>query len=151
LTITRVDELLSELAALSPFSDASIRERFPKHTRRSRIDVIRNLYRAMSPEDASYLTQIILKDLRPLLYPMSDYSVSPLTSFNTRAVTMLTKMDAMRAWDPSGAMLQASRIFSDMDRAAAIFEMPAHQRPEMKPTVGVMVDVRLSCPTSNSY
>ncbi|KAJ2919477.1 hypothetical protein MD484_g929, partial [Candolleomyces efflorescens] len=142
LTITRVDELLSELAALSPFSDASIRDRFPKHTRRNRIEVIRNLYCAMSPEDASYLTQIILKDLRPLLYPLGeDYSVSPLTTFNTRAVTMLTKMDAMRVWDHTGSMLQASRVFSDMDRAAEIFEMPASQRPEMKPTVGVMVDI----------
>jgi DNA ligase 4 len=64
-----------------------------------------------------------------------------LRYFNTKAVTMLTKEDVMRAWDSSGVMLKASRIFSDMDRACEIFELPVAQRPKLLPVMGTMIEV----------
>ncbi|EFI27392.1 hypothetical protein CC1G_14863 [Coprinopsis cinerea okayama7 len=142
LSIAQVDELLDELAALSGFTDISIKQKYPKGQRRTRIQVIRDLYRSMRPEDAGFLTQIILKDLRPLLYPLQETNFTvALRYFNTKAVTMLTKEDAMRVWDSSNTMLNASRVFSDLDRAAAIFETPPEERPKLVPVIGTMIEL----------
>ncbi|KAG2011553.1 DNA ligase I [Coprinopsis cinerea AmutBmut pab1-1] len=142
LSIAQVDELLDELAALSGFTDISIKQKYPKGQRRTRIQVIRDLYRSMRPEDAGFLTQIILKDLRPLLYPLQETNFTvALRYFNTKAVTMLTKEDAMRVWDSSNTMVNASRVFSDLDRAAAIFEAPPEERPKLVPVIGTMIEL----------
>lgn len=86
----------------------------------------------MSPEDASYLTQIILRDLRPLLYPLAETdSTAALTHYNTRAVTKLSKVEVMRAWDPS--ILRAYRVQADFDRAA--------EGLAFEPEFGVVIDV----------
>ncbi|KAJ3498941.1 hypothetical protein NMY22_g19553 [Coprinellus aureogranulatus] len=114
LSILQVDRLLTELASLCAFSDGSIRS---AKSSRTQTDIIRDLYRDMSPEDASYLTQIILRDLRPLLYPLpSMHPTAALIHFNTRAVSKLNKVEVLRAWDFS--MLKAYRVQADFDRAA---------------------------------
>jgi DNA ligase-4 len=92
LSIAEVDNLLEELASHSGYSDISVRAN-ARATRRPKSTIIRALYRSLSPLDASFLTQIILKDLRPLLYPLADthYTVA-LKSFNSVAVTHLSKV-----------------------------------------------------------
>ncbi|KAJ6581305.1 hypothetical protein B0H19DRAFT_1018028 [Mycena capillaripes] len=121
LSIAEVDNLLEELASHSGYSDISVRNQHA--TRRSKPTILRALFRSLSPLDASFLTQIILKDLRPLLYPLPDahYTVA-LKSFNSMAVTQLSKEDAMEAWDPSRQMLKIYRVRSGLDDAAAAFD-----------------------------
>ncbi|KAJ6518607.1 hypothetical protein C8R45DRAFT_948670 [Mycena sanguinolenta] len=121
-SISEVDNLLEELASHSGYSDISVRS---NATCRSKTTILRALYRSLSPLDASFLTQIILKDLRPLLYPLPEaeahYTVA-LKSFNSVSVTELSKEDAMKAWDPTGQMLRNYRVRSGLDDAAAAFD-----------------------------
>ncbi|KAK7031333.1 DNA ligase [Favolaschia claudopus] len=140
LSIADVDNLLEELASFSKFSDISVRNKEPSTNRRSRSIVIRELYRSMSPLDASFLTQIILKDLRPLLYPVPDphYTVT-LKSFNSRSVTQLSKEDAMHAWDATGQMLKIYRVRSGLDDAAAAFD--AGFTTDLVPQIGTPVEI----------
>lgn len=143
LSIPQVDALLDELASNSGFSHRSIRNAYPKRLRRGRLPLLKALFRPLSPMDASFLTQIILKDLRPVLYPLyvHHYS-SALLDFNTTSVYMLTKEHAMKVWDPTCWMLKAYRVRSTMDEAAASFELPAHQRDANLPQIGTPVQVR---------
>lgn len=151
LSVLQVDALLTELAALSPFSDASIRNRHPKERRRTRIQIFQELYRGMTPEDAGYITQIILKDLEPVLYPLTElHTTGALLNFNTRAVHMLTKADAMYIWDASHAMSNAYRVCADLDYASLVFEMPKHTRPVFEPTVGAILAVSCCSHTASS-
>ncbi|KAJ6457176.1 hypothetical protein C8R47DRAFT_173370 [Mycena vitilis] len=139
LSIAEVDDLLEELASHSGYSDKSVRRTHSRATRRSKSDILRALYRSMSPMDASFLTQIILKDLRPLLYPLPDshYTVA-LKSYNSVAVTQLSKEDAMKAWDPSRQMLKTYRVRSGLDAAAAVFDAGI---TDVLPRIGTPVEI----------
>ncbi|KAJ7245174.1 hypothetical protein B0H12DRAFT_1211485 [Mycena haematopus] len=120
LSIGEVDNLLEELASHSGYSNISVRS---NATRRSRTTILRALYRSLSPLDASFLTQIILKDLRPLLYPLPDtHYTAALKSYNSGSVTQLSKEDALKAWDPTRQMLYNYRVCSRLDDAAAAFD-----------------------------
>lgn len=145
LSISQVDDLLDELASNSGFSHQSIRNVYPNRVRRGRLSLLKALFRPLSPMDASFLTQIILKDLRPVLYPLHVHHYSSaLLDFNTTSVHMLTKEHAMKVWDPSCWMLKAYRVRSTIDEAAASFELPPHQREPNIPRVGIPVQVRVS-------
>ncbi|KAJ7180474.1 hypothetical protein C8R46DRAFT_1069579 [Mycena filopes] len=137
LSIAQVDSLLEELASHSGFSDKSVRGSF---TRRSKSAILRALYRSLSPLDASFLTQIILKDLRPLLYPLTDthYTVA-LKSFNSVAVVQLSKEDAMKVWDPSRQMLNIYRVRARLDVAAAAFD--AGITGNIMPLIGTPIEI----------
>ncbi|KAJ7435078.1 hypothetical protein B0H11DRAFT_685749 [Mycena galericulata] len=143
LTIASVDDLLDELAAHSGFSHVSVRVKHPHATRRSKTTIIRELYRSLAPLDASFLTQIILKDLRPLLYPLTEthYTVA-LKAYNSVAVTHLNKEDAMKAWDPSCRMLAIYRVRSGLDDASAAFE--AGITDTSMPRIGTPVEISKS-------
>ncbi|KAJ7043390.1 hypothetical protein C8F04DRAFT_718106 [Mycena alexandri] len=140
LSIAEVDSLLEELASHSGFSDQSVRASWIHATRRSKSAIVRALYRSMSPLDASFLTQIILKDLRPLLYPLAEthYTVA-LKSFNSVAVVQLSKEDAMKAWDPSRQMLNIYRVRAGLDDAAAAFD--AGITGTVMPLIGTPVEI----------
>lgn len=107
LSLSDVNALMDELAALSPYTHHTIRDRFPKHLRRSRRQVLQSLYRCLSPTDAAVITQILLKDLRPSMYPLPEehlHFTSALKQGRSNDVHALTIEDAFRAWDPSGNM-----------------------------------------------
>ncbi|KAF9556668.1 DNA ligase/mRNA capping enzyme [Agrocybe pediades] len=140
ISIAEIDLLLDELAANSKYTHQSIRDKHPN--KRKRADVIRSLFRQLSPLDAAVLTQIILKDLRPLLYPMSEWHYSTaLTKFNTASVKMLTKEHAINAWDPSKSMLKFYRVRCDINAAAVFVDLPAHQRHNVCPKIGSMIAI----------
>jgi hypothetical protein len=64
------DELLDELASHSGFSQMS-QQPFHKRTEpRAQLDILREMYTELAPHEAAFLTQIILQDLRPVLYPL---------------------------------------------------------------------------------
>lgn len=139
-SIAQVDALLDELASSSGFTHDSIRKAYPK--RRKRLPLLKALFRPLSPIDASFLTQIILKDLRPVLYPLRiPKDSSALLDFDTKSVHMLSKEHAMKVWDPTGWMLNAYRVRSTIDAAAEGFELPPHQREPNIPRIGIPVQV----------
>lgn len=142
LSIAQVDDLLDELASNSGFSDVSIRTKYPRGVRRGRLPLLKTLFRSLSPIDASFITHIILKDLRPVLYPLQEtHYTTTLINYNTTSVRMLTKEHAMRAWDPTCSMLKAYFVRSTIDAAATCFELPPHQRGPNVPRIGVPVEV----------
>lgn len=98
------------------------------------------------------MTHIILKDLRPILYPSPEVNASvALLDFNTNAVKLLTKEHVISSWDPTGYMLNLHRVKADLDEAARAFELPPHIRPTLRPNLGSMIRVRpMTIPKYNS-
>lgn len=137
LTMSEVDSLLMELASSCAYTDANIRSSV--HHARPKRAIIQALYSNLCPISAGFLTQIILRDLRPLLYPLDEthYSAS-LLQYNSMSVTMITKEDAMRAWDPSGRMLKAYRLKASFDAAAEALDKPGI---ELIPQIGYPITI----------
>ena len=100
LSVLEVDALLNEIASRCPWSSHDIRHVFDNQPKRPIRDVLMKLYNDMPPFDAAVLTQILLKDLRPVLYPIAatDTTVS-LTSYNASSIQMLTLADALCDWE----------------------------------------------------
>lgn len=138
LSLADVDNLLDELASLSSFSHVSIRNKFPRHIRRTRKAVLHSLYYTLSPTDACFLTQIILKDLRPVLYPLpTDHFTVALKHYNTASVRMLSLFDAMKAWDPSQIMIRTYRVRAVLEDVAEAFEHGVVPMPQIGSPVEV--------------
>ncbi|KAG8894802.1 hypothetical protein FRC00_008421, partial [Tulasnella sp. 408] len=119
ISLREIDHLLDELAAHSPFSDVGVASSaLPPRPRRQ---IMADLYRTLTPQGAACMTQIILKDLRPLLYPMpSSRTTSNLLHYNANALHELTIHEAMQIWDPR--MLKIYRIRTTVDAAADSFD-----------------------------
>ncbi|KAF7309678.1 DNA-LIGASE-A3 domain-containing protein [Mycena indigotica] len=123
LSMSEVDDLLDELAANSGFTDSALRTKYPPSNRRDRSTIIRLLYRSLPPSEAGWLTQMILKDLRPMLYPLQETHYSrALKTHNSVSVVELACKDAMKVWDPSLHMLHGYRLRSRLEDAARAFE-----------------------------
>jgi len=145
-----VDALLDELASTSAFSDQSLRRLRPA-TFRTRHDILCELYHSMPALDASFLTQIILKDLRPLLFPLAEthYTVA-LTKYNTKSIALLSKEDAMMAWDPTGRMLKTYKVRATLHEAANAFELESNDQqatvtpqPQIRTPIEVQIKTQL--------
>ncbi|KAF9245263.1 DNA ligase/mRNA capping enzyme [Melanogaster broomeanus] len=140
-SLREIDSLLDELASTSSFSDKSFHEAQPSTTKRSKVSILRSLYDALPATDSAYLTQIILKDLRPLLYATPATSTShALLKYNTNSKQILTREQFMKAWDPSGSMIKMYRVRSRLDEAAMGFEAGGTLVPP-RPCWGVPVEV----------
>ncbi|EPQ56356.1 DNA ligase/mRNA capping enzyme, partial [Gloeophyllum trabeum ATCC 11539] len=122
LSVLEFATLLDKLAATSAFSDRSIRSKHDRKHRGTRLEILSSIYRRLDPTAAAFVTQIILKDLRPLLYPLqATHYTAALTEYNSNAITPLSKEDAMRIWDPTGAMLRAYRCTNSFEDASRAF------------------------------
>ncbi|KAF8449063.1 DNA ligase/mRNA capping enzyme [Boletus edulis BED1] len=124
-SLQEVDALLDELASTSLFSNKSFHDgnASMSNTKRSKSAILRSLYDSLPATDAAYLTQIILKDLRPLLYPPPSAMTSHvLLAYNTRSKQVLTREQFMKAWDPSGSMIKMYKVRAKLDEAAMGFE-----------------------------
>ncbi|KAG1746672.1 DNA ligase/mRNA capping enzyme [Suillus paluster] len=132
-SLQEINVLLDELASTSVFSDKALHAAHSLSPQRSKSAILRSLYESLPVLDAAYLTQIILKDLRPILYAPPVTSTSRvLLDYNTNSKPMLTKEDFMRTWDPSGSMLKMYRARANMTEAALGFEAGgaiSHPRP----------------------
>ncbi|KAF8603783.1 hypothetical protein BDV93DRAFT_544423, partial [Ceratobasidium sp. AG-I] len=112
-TLGHIDKLLSELAALSPWSHHLIR----REANRTEAEIISELYSHCTPRSAALVTQIILKSIHPLLYPSPCGSTtSALLDHVSPARSELTIWDAMRAWD--SRMPRIYRVRADLAIAA---------------------------------
>lgn len=143
VSIYRVEALLAELAGTCAFS-ADVTRQATRTSRRSREAILTELYTSLSPSESAVVTQIILKDLRPLLYPIpasASHYTSALLEYKSNAVTMLTKEAAMHAWDQSGRMSLIFRTRANLEEAATAYEGFASGEGFPQPTVGVPIQV----------
>jgi len=116
LDIVQIDRLLTQLASFSPFSHSSI-QRNP-NLPSSKVEILRILYSSLSPTEASFLTQIILKDLRPVLYPSKEtHYTAALKHQKSNSVAYLDVVDALRVWDPTLNVLSRWRVVSSFQVA----------------------------------
>ena len=100
-----------------------------------------DLYTKLSPDAAAAVTQIILRDLRPILYPVQEihYS-SALLDYNTKSLTTISLWDFMKYWDPTGRLGKAFRLLGSLESAAESFENP---EIKLAPQIGHLIAVNL--------
>ncbi|KAI6125420.1 DNA ligase/mRNA capping enzyme [Pisolithus croceorrhizus] len=138
-SLQEIDALLDELAATCQFSDKCFHTAYPSP--RSKTTILRALYDSLPATDAAYLTQIILKDLRPLLYAPPATSTSHiLLDYNTRSKQVLTKEQFMILWDPSKMLLQMYKVRARLDEAAMGFEAGGTLL-QAQPRCGIPIEV----------
>jgi len=143
-SLRKVDSLLDELAFLSGFSNLGCTSTAPPRSR-SRIAILRDLFRNLSPLEAKFMTQIILRDLRPVLYPVSEtHTTGALLHYNTKAVHVLTKWEVMKAWHPAMPKIYRTRATFD-EAAQTVGELIATQKEgkmsTIAPVLGVPIEV----------
>ena len=64
------------------------------------------------------MTQIILKDLRPVLYPSKEtHYTAALKNQKSNSVVHLEVVDALKAWDPSLNAFSRWRVVSSFEIA----------------------------------
>ncbi|KAI0700149.1 hypothetical protein C8T65DRAFT_831678 [Cerioporus squamosus] len=146
VTIAQVDALLTELAAKCAYSSSGVHASFSatNSPRRSRLAILTTLYHSLSPVECAVVTQIILKDLRPLLYPIprsANHYTPALLQYNSNAVAMLSKESAMYAWDPSGRLAVIYKSRANLDEAAQTYEQlkPGDAMPD--PVCGTPIQI----------
>ncbi|KAL5536761.1 hypothetical protein ACEPAF_584 [Sanghuangporus sanghuang] len=139
LSLHGVNKVLDDLASKSRFSATSLRPSCVGSFEKRR-NILGDIYRKLGPFEAAILTQIILKDLRSILYPAKNIS-SPesLLRFNSTAVHMLTLQEAMHIWDPSNALLSCYKVQSTIEDYVGLFE--GKQVSALRPEIGIPVQI----------
>ncbi|KAA1122412.1 hypothetical protein PGTUg99_037495 [Puccinia graminis f. sp. tritici] len=151
LKLSVVDRLLEELAARSKWSNLGYH--IPQdHSHRSATAILYDLYAPLSPRESAYMTQIILKDLRPLLYPIPSLSVYiSLMDYDSTAFKEISPYCMMKAWH--WAMPRIYRAKADFDVAADLCERIPRDRNQIsdsdeellaslsKPQLGTLVNI----------
>ncbi|PLW58699.1 hypothetical protein PCANC_00264 [Puccinia coronata f. sp. avenae] len=128
LKLSDLDLLLDELALSSRWSNIGTHS-FRKPYRRPST-VLRDIYARVSPRESAYITQIILKDLRPLLNPIPSLSVyKSLIDYDSKAFQEITPYSIMKAWH--WAMPRIYRAKADYDVAADLCEKIPRDRRKM--------------------
>ncbi|KAK7679443.1 hypothetical protein QCA50_017497 [Cerrena zonata] len=137
LSLIDVDNLLTELSCSCGFTALSIRSSV--HQPRPRRVILQELYCDLSPQAGAVVTQIILRDLRPLLYPLEEthYSAS-LLQYNTKSITMVTPWDFLKSWDRSGRLLQAYKLHGSLEAATEYLDNP---ELELVPQIGLPITI----------
>jgi len=149
LSIRQVDRLLDMLAAHSAFSQLSQ----PPSALPTPDSILTKLYRDsnLSPCSLALLTQIILRDLRPLLDPLPTLQVTNPTAMLRLGPTGPAQLDlyaAIKCWDGRMAeMYWKGR--GDVDHCADIVEMGQGAATSPGPVVGVNVQVRSGSTQAN--
>ena len=115
LDILQVDRLLTQLASFSSSSHSKI-QRDP-NLPISRAETLKTLYSSLLPTEASFLTQIILKDLRPVLYPSNETHYTAALNKKSNSVVHLDVVDALKVWDPTLNALSRWRVVSSFEAA----------------------------------
>lgn len=150
ITLTEVDALLDQLAAPCTFSQLSLQPQGPL----SQSAILCKLFRdsGLSPHCLAVMTQVILRDLRPLLLPLPALPIChPTMLLRTKiaqAPQQLKLHRAMHCWDTTMARLYRDGKGSVdwcADAAEAIRASPANTLipVEPGPVVGMNVQVSL--------
>lgn len=117
LPIERVDALLDQLASFCPFSSADILATKREEGRQwARSPILSALFESLSAREAAYMTQIILRDLSPIIYPVSSSSTDvSLVSYNSSSLQVLELQSALKEW--SWVLPAIYRVRADLDSA----------------------------------
>lgn len=119
----------------SPFSDLG-----PGHSSdkpRTRTSILSELYANLTPFGAACMTQIILKDIRPVLYPIpSTRTTVSLLRFRSNAIHELTLHESMAIWD--SRMPKIYKVRASLDAAAEAVEGLSRGQIVMDPFKPVM-------------
>ncbi|EJD40837.1 hypothetical protein AURDEDRAFT_170030 [Auricularia subglabra TFB-10046 SS5] len=137
-SMREVDAMLTELAALSPFSQvAQTTTETPRRTRKA---ILRSLYKRLSPFEAAVVTQLILRDLRPIIYPGTStlHGTAALMDYNSRAYHILTKWEAMKVWHED--LPRAYRARGSWEEACDAWDKN-QLSSACKPRIGVPVEI----------
>ncbi|KAG0144175.1 hypothetical protein CROQUDRAFT_134532 [Cronartium quercuum f. sp. fusiforme G11] len=139
LTLCDVDRLLDELAANSAWSNlGDVTSTKPA---RKPLPVLKELFETLSPRQAAFMTQIILKDLRPMLYPIPSMSTyKALLNYNSAAYDELSPHLMMKVWH--WAMPQIYRAKADMDCVANLVEQIPRDRNSVPDQANLTQQVR---------
>lgn len=98
----------------------TVRNRFPR--KRSPDAILADLFNPLDPKEASVMTQIILRDLDPILYPVPSTSAdASLLQFNSAAYHQITAFDAMRRWHVG--MPRLYKVSADLDYISDVVEV----------------------------
>lgn len=95
------------------------------------------------------MTQIILKDMRPVLYPLVEtHTTKALLQYRSNALRMLSKWEVMNAWHPCMSRIYRVRATLD-DAARAIESLPsvarlASDHHVFSPVLGIPIEVHRS-------
>ncbi|WVQ79314.1 hypothetical protein IAT38_001411 [Cryptococcus sp. DSM 104549] len=144
LSLRKLDAILDELASFSHFSQLSQ----TRQSKRTPSRILASLYRDdnVSPYALSVLTQIILRDLRPLLDPLPRLPTRNPTAMlrlkSTAGPKQLTLRDAMMCWDRRMWGLYAGGR-GDLDVCADLAEALADGKEEVAPIPVVGVNVKI--------
>lgn len=141
-----IDPTVTSLRTLKPEKGSTTTQQF----------LFRQLYTGLTPRQAAILTQIILKDLRPILYPLPKVSTTAaLLKYNSNAYHELQCWEAIKRWH--WAMEAVYNVRADLDRAAeAVALLPRKKPSDLKehqrwfdqfctPEHGVPVEVSHFC------
>lgn len=137
IKLAQLDRLLDELAAHSPWSSlGDVAFRKPP---RPQTEILKDIYEPLSARESAYITQIILKDLRPLLYPLPSHSTYiALMDFNSAALSEMNQYSMMKAWH--WAMPRIYRARADLDKAADACEQIPGGRQQL-PSSGNLEEI----------
>ena len=122
MSIHCVDGLLDELASHSGFSQMS-QQPFHKRTKpRAQLAILREMYSRVTPQEAAFLTQIILQDIRPVLYPVPvvNTTLNLLCAEPTNKKCELGIYQTMKYWHME--MPRVYRVCANPDEAARAIE-----------------------------
>ncbi|KAH8832609.1 hypothetical protein DL96DRAFT_1582827 [Flagelloscypha sp. PMI_526] len=125
ISVLDVDSLLDELSASSGFTDSSVRSKHLAKNKRSRIHILSSLFRPLTPLASAVIVQIILHDLRPLLYPLppdASHYTSALTGYNSNSVHPITKEEFMFLVEPTGSLHRFYKRTSNIKQAAELWQ-----------------------------
>ncbi|KAG8827284.1 hypothetical protein FRC19_004490 [Serendipita sp. 401] len=132
-TIDDINVLLDELSQHSNYSETRTIEDGP----RPRLDILRDLYTNVTPEEASLITQVILKDLRPILEPIGPAHTTVNLSKRSNIDQRLTLRQALSVWDQRLSRLY--RVCSSIKEAFSALEHGTNS--SLTPVVGVPVEI----------
>jgi DNA ligase-4 len=101
------------------------------------VDILQELYGSLEANQAAVITQIILKDLNPILYPIGIINTTRNLLSNDPAPAKLSLMQCLAAWDPH--LPRIYRIHSSFEEAFEFLE----NKDELSivPKVGVPIMV----------
>lgn len=138
--MNEVDRLLVELASHSGFSADAIRH-VVNMKKRTVKDILAQLFYDMPAFEAAILTQIILKDIRPILYPLAATGVTAsLLDYKSNAVRMLSIRDAMWDWAERGWLWWSYTILTNFD-AVGKFAETSPVGETARPRIGTRIMV----------
>jgi DNA ligase 4 len=134
-TIHDINALLDELATHSKFAQLPDTEgSVPK---RSQLAVLNDLYRTATPDEASLITQIILKDLRPIVSPLKIVHTTTNLLRKKPANVPLTVWQALKIWHPTLPALY--RVYASIPEVFNVLENGTSA--QLEPILGIPIQV----------